>query len=275
MGAQGLEGTGSNSNDRQGQGSNSAGDSSSTAISLSSTSAENKPSATSAQGSIASTAASAPSSSNTKTTGGSSPGVIAGAAVGAAVVASLLTCFIIFMFLRQTKKKKGRKNGKRRSAGGAFMADVEKSLPREPSGDGDFTSATRVLQKHLPQSADDKTIRSSVKTLFDQVEVHVENFYQNSPVQTSERLQEELRLVDSPHLSESIVTLLPRVRSQTALIKHCLLSYCVASISTEDDSVQSLLPADYATTPRLAQATSSKKPGKVQACSAFLPTCFY
>lgn len=192
---------------------------------------------------------------------GTNAGVIAGAAVGAAVGAAIITFLITFMFLRK-KKQNHRRHEKHRSGSGGLSTYTEKALPKDPSQGGDAVSAVSTWQKHLPQSADDTTIRSSVKTLFDQVELHVENFYRDVAVQITETLQAELLRVDSPHLPESIVDLLPRARSQTALIKHCLLSYVVASISTDDNSVQSLLPTDYATLPHLVRATGQKKPGK-------------
>lgn len=193
-------------------------------------------------------------------TGGIKPGVVAGAAVGAAIGAAILTFLITFMFLRKKHERSGR-HEKRRSGSGGFSTYGEKALPKDPSAGGEAVLAASAWQKHLPQSADDKTIRVSVKTLFDQVEVHVENFYRDSAVPMTEALETGLTRVDSPHLPESIVALLPRARSQIALIKHCLLSYIVASISTDDNSVPSLLPADFATLPHLALAAGQKKTG--------------
>jgi hypothetical protein len=200
-----------------------------------------------------------------------SVGVVAGAAVGAAVGAAILTFLITFMFLRR-KNEKDRRRGKHGSGSGGFSTHTEKALPKSPSPGGDAIQPAPAWQKHLPQSADDQTIRASVTTLFDQVEVHVENFYRDSAVSMTEAIQAELLRVDSPHLPESIVGLLPRARSQTALIKHCLLSYIVASISTDDNSVQSLLPTDYATLPHLALASGQKKPGtqRILPCSDLL-----
>lgn len=170
------------------------------------------------------------------------------------------------MFLRQ-KNRKRRGSGKDRSGGGGFSTYPEKALPKDPSQGDNAALAARGWQKHLPQPADDKTVRSAVGTLFEQVELHVENYYRDSAVSVSEGMQAQLLRVDSPHLPDSVVALLPRARSQTALIKHCLLSYIVASISTDDDSVPSLLPADYVTLPHLARATGQKKAGYDQALS--------
>lgn len=186
--------------------------------------------------------------------------------MGAAIGAAILTFIITFMLLRRRNQKQ-RQDGARSSGAGGFGKYNEKALPKDPSHREDVMIAAPVWQKHIPQSADDKTIRSSVKTLFDQVEVHVENFYRDSVVSLTESQKAELRRVDSPHLPESIVALLPRARSQTALIKHCLLSYIVASISTDDNSVQSLLPADYATLPHLSRAAKQKKAAFDQAFS--------
>lgn len=202
---------------------------------------------------------------------GTNAGVIAGAAVGAAIGAAFLTFLITFMFLRK-RNQRDQRRGNHRSDRGGLSTHTEKALPKDPSQGPISQPAAPTWEKHLPQSADDKTIRSTVKTLFDQVELHVENFYRDAAVPMSENLQAELLRVDSPHLPEPIVALLPRARSQIALIKHCLLSYIVASISTDDNSVQSLLPADYATLPHLARASGQKKPGKYRAHHS--PTLF-
>lgn len=167
------------------------------------------------------------------------------------------------MFLRK-KNPKHRRRGKRGTGNDGLSTYTEKALPKEPSQGGDTMLAALAWQRHLPQSADDTTVRSAVKTLFHQVELHVENFYRDSAVPMTDSLQAELLTVDSPHLPESIVALLPRARSQISLIKHCLLSYIVASISTDDNSVPSLLPTDYATLPHLARATGQRKPGMYQ-----------
>lgn len=206
---------------------------------------------------------------------GTNAGVIAGAAVGAAIGAAILTFIITFMLLRK-KNQEHRRDKRHRSGSGGHSTYTEKALPKDPSHGGGTVVSAPIWQKHLPQSADDTTTRSSVKTLFDQVELHVENFYRDSAVSMTENVQAELLRVDSPHLPESIVALMPRARSQTALIKHCLLSYIVASISTDDNSVQSLLPQDYATLPHLARASAQKKPGqyRVLACGHFRSLTF-
>jgi hypothetical protein len=225
------------------------------------TSASSSQSTGSAVGSISNPTATSVPPRGSKSS--SNAGPIAGAAVGAAVFAAIVTFLITYMFLRK-KNQRERRHAKHRPGNGGVSTYHEKALPKDPSSGDGAVLAAPVWQKHLPQSADDKTIRGSVKTLFDQVELHVENFYRDSSVAMTENLQAELLRVDSPHLPESIVALLPRARSQAPLIKHCLLSYIVASISTDDNSVQSLLPADYATLPHLARASSQKKPGKIK-----------
>ena len=173
--------------------------------------------------------------------------------MGGAAAAAILTFLICFLFFRR-KNQRGQNRG---SSGGNFASYNEKALPKSPTAATGF-----AWQKHLPQSADDKTIRSAVKTLFDQVEVHVENFYQDTPVQVSEQLQDSLAQINSPHLPETAVTLLPRARSQLPILKHCLLSYITASISTDDTSTQSLLPKEFSELPRLLRERGTdRKPG--------------
>jgi hypothetical protein len=192
-------------------------------------------------------------------------GAIAGAAVGAAVGAAILTFLLTFMiFRKRSQKKQSHRRRSHDADGGPYS---EKALPNAPNG-SDSPSGILVpapaYHKHLPQSADDTTIRTSIRTLFDQLELHVENFYHDvaASVPLTEELQAALQRIDSPHLPDSIISLLPRARSQLPLIKHCLVSYLVASISTDDGSVPSLLPTDFATLPLLAEGTGQKKAGE-------------
>ncbi|KAI6906417.1 hypothetical protein KC318_g2925 [Hortaea werneckii] len=76
----------------------------------------------------------------------------------------------------------------------------------------------------LPQSLDDHAIQNSVKVLFDQIQLHVENFYFNPqesikiPPEAHERLSE----LQTPHLPGPLVDCMKSSRSVLPVIKHCL-----------------------------------------------------
>ena len=167
------------------------------------------------------------------------------------------------MFMRSRSKKRReiqRHSEKRQSFGGA------KTLLKSSSDD--LVNPKHAWEKHLPQPADDNSIRLTVKTFLHQVELHVENFYSDSaaPSNVSDELQTELQMLDSPFLPKPLAVVLPQARSKTALIKHCLAHLIVKNITAEDnpDPSQSFLPLEFVALPNTIARTHSNdsKPGK-------------
>jgi hypothetical protein len=142
--------------------------------------------------------------------------------------------------------------------------NLEKSLPTAPVLGG---IAAAGWEQHLPQSESDGTIRSSVKALFDQIELHVENFYRNTAVSISPEMQRELMKVDSSYLPDSVVGLLSQTRTPTMLIKHCLAHLIISRITADSDAPASFLPVDFVALPRAMGGTRANKdkPGKQHA----------
>jgi len=139
----------------------------------------------------------------------------------------------------------------------------EKSLPTAPLLGG----AAGGWEQHLPQSESDGTMRTSVKALFDQIELHVENFYHNAVVPISPGLQTELMKVHSSYLPDSVVSLLSQTKTPMLLIKHCLAYLIVSRITADSDASASFLPSDFVALPRAIGGTRANqdKPGKQHA----------
>jgi hypothetical protein len=116
-------------------------------------------------------------------------------------------------------------------------------------------------------------MRTSVKALFDQIELHVENFYRNAAVSISPEMQTELMKVDSNHLPDSVVGLLSQTRTPAMLIKHCLAHLIVSRITADNDAPASFLPADFVALPRAMGGTRANqdKPGKQHATRFVIP----
>jgi len=203
------------------------------------------------------------SKSGSSKSGNISTGTVAGAVVAAAVGGALLAFILTFMFMRSRSKKRPeiqRHSEKRQSFGGA------KALLKSSSDD--LVNPKHAWEKHLPQPADDNSIRLTVKTFLHQVELHVENFYSDAaaPSNVSEELQTELQKLDSPFLPKPLAAVLPQARVKTALIKHCLAHLIVKNITAEDNSdpSQSFLPLEFVALPNTIARThsNSSKPGK-------------
>jgi hypothetical protein len=181
--------------------------------------------------------------------------------VGGAIIAGLLVWLI--MSTRYKKQRPLAGFAQRRE--GSSNNNREKPLPTGPLMGG---AAGAGWEQHLPQSESDSTIRTSVKALFDQIELHVENFYHNATVSMSPEMQAELMKIDSSYLPDSVVGLLPRTKTPTMLIKHCLAHLIVSHITPESETSASFLPADFMALPRAMSGTraNNDKPGKRSEC---------
>jgi len=175
--------------------------------------------------------------------------------IGVSVVTALLAVGLTWFFMRK---------GARRQEGG--RPGAEKPY-QSAVGVAAYGASKYDWLQHLPQSLDDKTVQSAVKTLFDQVELHVENFYRDVLLPVTPEMQEQLQKVVSNNLPDSVAALLPQTRHSTALIKHCLAQLIVTNISTTNSV---LLPEDYTALPQVIASTKSSsgtKPGTSRAAS--------
>lgn len=108
-----------------------------------------------------------------------------------------------------------------------------------------------LWQQHLPQSADDDTVKTWMKTLFDQIENHVENFYQNNPAHHAINPTEmAVPHLESPYIAGPVKILLSQSSEPIQLIKHCIVWSILSSISPELSIHRSILPDEFTTVPR-------------------------
>jgi hypothetical protein len=112
-----------------------------------------------------------------------------------------------------------------------------------------------------------KHLRMQISTLFEQIEMHVDNFYQASTAHgqaLSRTEQDRLRYIESPHLEDSLVALLPAAEDTRVLIKHCLTEYITSRLdyTSRCEYDHPLLPRSLLATYRLIAA--SNKDGSPQ-----------
>lgn len=182
----------------------------------------------------------------------------AGIGVGCAVVGALLAFMIGYLFFRKREKSHYRRRSSRTQRSNAgFVSDKETATavvaPR-PTIDDD-------LDRLLPQEADDNTVRKKAATLFDQLELHVENYYRDVKVSITPTMESELSRFSSPHLSEPLVAFLNSTSRPRELIKHSLAFYVISLTSAAGESTRSLLPLEIV---EMVRASSKRKttPGK-------------
>ncbi|KIV94656.1 hypothetical protein PV10_02400 [Exophiala mesophila] len=192
------------------------------------------------------------SNSESNSSGGLGTAAKAGIAVGAAAVVVILAAFLFW------KYRRGRKKSLRRGVAGAPHGSgqgvnpgtinpnaAEKGLPtvggavllRSDSG----MSEARTP---LPQQADDATIQSRFSTLFDQIELHTENFYKDSSPMIPPQTEAALSRYDTPYLGAPLAARLEESPRTTTILKH-VLAYEIAATtltSFSQDRKRSLLP---------------------------------
>jgi hypothetical protein len=101
-----------------------------------------------------------------------------------------------------------------------------------------------TIEAVLPQQADDNTVRRRVSSMFDSIELHVENFYREGIVPINPTTESELSRFGTPFLSKPIVAFLETTSRTRRLIKHCLAFHVISMTSTSMKNNKSLLPPE-------------------------------
>lgn len=222
-------------------------------------------SSTSLHKSTASTSSTHAPSTNSSSSNRLSNGAVAGIVIGVALGIALLTFLMTFFIMRRQQSKIRRryqssedseKYKLRKSRKQDQTPIPKKSLVTEASG------GPGTYENYLPQSADDNTVQQKAKAVLDQLELHVENFYQKSSSSAPSIDNKQLAAFDSPYLPASLATLLPRSKNRVNVIKHALALLVTSSISPSADSARSLLPSEFALLPNTVTKGTSSVPAK-------------
>ena len=212
-------------------------------------------------------------SSNDRLPNGTVAGIVIAVAVGIALLTSLAT-FLVMRHKRNSGSNKdyGEPNGR-----GVFGADSvnQRSQGSEPKRPlvTEISKTTGSFESHLPQSADDKTIQNNAKTMLDQIELHVENFYQGVAQSSTRPVEADITTFNSPYLSHPLAELLTESRKAVPLIKHALTHVITDSISLIANPYSTLLPDEFVLLPSTVKAANtsvSAKPGKTVEKSDFI-----
>ncbi len=175
-----------------------------------------------------------------------------GCLVGGALIA-FLVAFFIFRRKRKSQEDTGvyyhdeRRNQKEPLA--AAATGEKSSAPSSSSSAG--------WMAYLPQSADDRTVQSAVKTFFNQIELHVDNFYHRANVSLDPRTREALAQMDSGKLPGRIEEHMQDPRMIIPVIKHSIADLLITRLSPLTFPETSLLPANLAAFPTKLQTPSA------------------
>lgn len=223
----------------------------------------------SATQSSASSSAARASSTTSSTPRRLSNGAVAGIVIAVAAGIALVTFLATFLIMRRQQPSKGKRRhqSSKNSEGFELRTPGKKdqtSIAKRPFVT-EVTDGAGAFESYLPQSADDSIVQQRTKATLDQLELHVENFYQRSSSSTPRIDNGELARFDSPYLPASLAVLLPRSKNSVNVIKHVLALFVTSSISASANPARSLLPSEYALLPNTvtkAMSSVSAKAGE-------------
>ena len=177
----------------------------------------------------------------------STDGVPLGAAIGGSLgglAIGLAFALIAFCCLRRRRSQGVRENAHWSRSSGADLIRRDSPMVKEMQV---FEAPTVVTgwQKHLPQEKDDRTIAQAVKTIFDQVRMHVEGFYSARSVAVTSSAAAALERVSPDGLSKR----LPKAHNSIPIMEAILIRWIVHRISLRSDAGESFLPFEYTKIP--------------------------
>lgn len=111
------------------------------------------------------------------------------------------------------------------------------------------TANVKELATIPAHAADDNTIRAKARTLMDQAELFVENFYLDTASPRSQPNAEAVSAFNSPYLPSDLEHMLMRSRQASHVIKHVLAYSTFHRITTSARTEATLLPPEYALAP--------------------------
>ena len=188
--------------------------------------------------------------------------IVAGIVVGAAIGPALITFLLTFLFMRRKRRSKSRRRHHRPSDR-FLILKKSRNRPIVTKSSGAFS----LFENHLPQSAEDNTVKQRASTILEQIGFHVETFYKSLSDIGTPIFDGQLAMFDSPYLPTSLVTLLSQSKDKTLLIKHSLAYFVTLSISPINATEHSLLPIEFVTLPSSVgrvESTVLPNAGKLQ-----------
>lgn len=175
--------------------------------------------------------------SSKSTSSGLSGGAVAGVAIAALLVGALIAS-AIFIVLQKKRHKNRRSHGNITTGGASRTKQEDKSARSAVEAVPSMDSFD--MDRLLPQPFDDAKIKNDVKTLFTQIDGHVENFYTDGNINSNVRV--------SADASES--DLLFSTRTRFFAIKRLICLAMIEAIDPNCSTEMSLLPTGFGTLAR-------------------------
>ena len=231
----------------------------------SSASSSSSSSSSSSQSSIASSSTSTPTPTPTlsnNASSGFSAGKLAGGIVGGAIAGAILGFLLAYFIMSSRRRKHHRQHSSTES-----KKHEEIALAGPETVSAPLTHPQRAWELHLPQPADDTKLRQGVRTLYDNLELHIENFYTDSRTTSSSQTTDDniwraaLQKLGTPYLPVPLESLSQQAEAMTVIINHCLAYLVISGIDAHIESRFPFLPEEVTAVPRGAARGDKNRPG--------------
>lgn len=194
--------------------------------------------------------------------GNLSAGGVAGVSIASAVLGAALAVAILVVLMRRRHRRSTL--GRRESRPRHFLSKSEAFQPTsKPTPSLSVVPVTGLqpanrVENFLPHQADDETVKTRVLTLFDQIEMHIDNYYcENPDINLTHTQVSEISKYTTPILPTHLDALLESTYGKPAVIKHCLGYYIVGLIAIPIGR-DSIIPSEVTAGLSLAQGQGQR-----------------
>lgn len=177
------------------------------------------------------------SSPSAKTSSRVGASALAGGVVGAFLVGAALALIVGWLVLRPVRRS-NREHTAVYSRSASSEDPSQCGVENVDSSGPSKTMGVTAWEKHLPQEKDDKTIQQAAKTVFQQVEIHVESYFRSKPGALLERSIKSLEEVSR----DDVPQLLSNSKKAGPIFESILVRWIIHRISLRSTPEESLLP---------------------------------
>ncbi|KAF2190742.1 hypothetical protein K469DRAFT_733408 [Zopfia rhizophila CBS 207.26] len=189
---------------------------------------------------------------------GVSKGAAAGIAIATAIVGAAIAFFIAWLLFKRRNRSRGispydstpefvpisKVDPHVTQTTLVPLATAAANGTKQDLNLADLSHSSNFLAGVLPQTADDTTVSEKTSVLFDQIQLHVENFYRDVHATITPSMESGLARFGTG--TESLVELLQGVSRPTVAIKHALMAFVWSIVSPEGGKDAALFPRDVA-----------------------------
>lgn len=177
-----------------------------------------------------------------------SSGAAAGIGIGSAAAGALIAAFIVWLLMRRSRRS--RRPARTESIRLNGFASTGKAGPGGNSSD--VSSAAAVVERTLPQPADDQAISGEISRLRTLIKNHAQSYYHSSPARASATGVDQaalgaIAMGNMPIITSTLTSLLSNPSTRMSAIRFCIAWTAISRIDLGCEPVASFLPPEIAT----------------------------